>query len=147
MTSPIFLDSNVIIYAVTTGEFREAAQRVLQVARSFSGRFFVSTDILQEVLHHLRRRGHGAEAVGVIDDLLEAFAGSIEAVEPPDVLRAAEMGAGLPISTRDLVHLAVMERRGCTTIVSADGDFDRVPGVVRLDPRRVEAWAGTLGER
>lgn len=83
MTSLIFLDSNVIIYAVTTGEFREAAQRVLQVARSLPGRFFVSTDILQEVLHHLRRRGHGEVAVGVIDDLLEAFAGSIEAVEPP----------------------------------------------------------------
>ena len=41
------------------------------------------------------------------------------------------------LSTRDLLHLAVMHRLGVPRIVTADTDFDMVPGIVRLDPAEV----------
>ena len=40
----------------------------------------------------------------------------------------------------DLLHLAVMGRQGVTRIVTADVDFGRVPGVVRLDPVDLGEW-------
>ena len=42
------------------------------------------------------------------------------------------------MSARDLVHWAVMQRVGAERIITADTDFDRLPGVERLS-----AAAGT----
>jgi len=48
---------------------------------------------------------------------------------------------------RDLVHLAVMRRAGCTHIVTADRGFDGLSGIQRLDPLDVDRWAPDLGLR
>jgi predicted nucleic acid-binding protein len=36
------------------------------------------------------------------------------------------------LSARDALHLAVMERRSVSTILTFDAGFDGVPGVTRL---------------
>ena len=48
------------------------------------------------------------------------------------------------VSTRDLVHAAVMQRLGANRIISADTDFDRLTGIDRLDPARVEEWESSI---
>ena len=48
------------------------------------------------------------------------------------------------MSARDLVHAAVMKRLGVDRIISADTDFDNLPGVIRLAPAEVGEWGGSL---
>ena len=47
-------------------------------------------------------------------------------------------------SSRDPVHAAVMLRLEVEQVVSADTDFDRLPGVARLDPMLVGEWGSSL---
>ena len=42
------------------------------------------------------------------------------------------------VSARDLVHAAVMQWLGIDRIISADIDFDRLEGINRFNPARVE---------
>jgi predicted nucleic acid-binding protein len=39
------------------------------------------------------------------------------------------------IKARDLIHVAVMHSQGLTRIISTDGHFDRIAGIVRVDPQ------------
>jgi predicted nucleic acid-binding protein len=41
------------------------------------------------------------------------------------------------LGARDLLHLAIMQRVGATSIVTADSAFDAVASVQRLDPSRL----------
>ena len=58
-----------------------------------------------------------------------------------DVLEAGRLATEHQgLSTRDLLHLAVMRRLGVVRVVTADADFGRVPGVIRLDPGDFGEW-------
>ena len=65
----------------------------------------------------------------------------IEPIYEEDIQLAANLAdRHSGVSARDLVHAAVMQRLGANLIVSADTDFDRLPGLKRLDPADVAAW-------
>jgi hypothetical protein len=50
-----------------------------------------------------------------------------------EVLRAGEIvQSRVPMSARDAIHIAVMERHGIRSILSFDGGFDRWPGLQRI---------------
>ena len=71
--------------------------------------------------------------------------GFIEPVRAEDVLVAASMAdTHQGVSARDLVHGAVMIRLNAQKVISADSDFDRVDGVVRLDPLQVDDWRASV---
>ena len=72
----------------------------------------------------------------------------IEPVYAADIQAAARLADRHPgISARDLVHAAVMQRMGADRIISVDTDFDRLPGITRLDPLRVEEWVDSVRPR
>jgi predicted nucleic acid-binding protein len=48
------------------------------------------------------------------------------------------------LEARDLIHFAVMRRFGVTRIISADRGFDGVPGIERLDPKRLAEWRDSV---
>ena len=76
--------------------------------------------------------------------------GRIEPVHAEDVLTASELADRYPgVSSRDLVHAAVMQRMGVLRLISADADFDRLDDVERLDPARISEWEPIIstGER
>lgn len=54
-------------------------------------------------------------------------------VEKSHVVRASQI-AVMPVqlSSRDAVHIAVMEAQGLTSILTFDKDFDRWPGLRRV---------------
>ena len=71
--------------------------------------------------------------------MVESFAammrGRVSPVAIDDVLAAGRLATEhQDLSTRDFLHLAVMRRLGAVRVVTADADFGRAPGVVRLDP-------------
>ena len=67
--------------------------------------------------------------------------GRVSPVTIDDVLAAGQLAKEhRGLSTRDLLHLAVMRRLGVIRIVTADAGFGRVPGIIRLDPADDREW-------
>ncbi|HEY8692022.1 MAG TPA: type II toxin-antitoxin system VapC family toxin [Chloroflexota bacterium] len=142
-----FIDTNVQMYAVGgPHELRTPSIQVLRLAAARPEAFFTDSEVLQEILHRyfsLRRRAEGRDKMRDFADLMH---GRIEPTFTEDVVRAGDLAmeyAGL--SARDCVHLAIMERVGCHSVVTADRGFERVAGMRRLHPRDLSSWRHEFG--
>ena len=107
--------------------------------------FVTDVEVLQEVIHRsiaLKRWDHGRnvlrEFVDLMSDRIEPF--YVEDIRDAAVLADQYTG----ISARDYLHAAVMRRLGVERIISADRDFDRLPGLIRLDPSTVDEWEDSV---
>jgi len=144
---PSFIDTNIPMYAAGgPHELREPCQQILAVAIGWPDAFFTNAEVLQEIVYRYfswNRREQGRQRV------LEFAALMSDRIEPVfgiDVERAVELGSVHPqLSSRDCVHLAVMERVGCNSVVTADRGFERVAGMRRLHPRDLSIWRHEFG--
>ena len=73
--------------------------------------------------------------------MFEAFATAIRLFHPVELEDLWECRAILgrhgTVRPRDALHAAVMRRTGIRTIVSYDGHFDEIAGIVRITPDAV----------
>jgi predicted nucleic acid-binding protein len=91
-----------------------------------------SAEVLQEILHRYLHSKRPDLARQVFDGFRGATP-TIHAVEPDDMDEARRLMDSYPhAEARDLVHLAVMIRRGIKIIVSYDGDFDAFAEIRRI---------------
>lgn len=131
----VFLDTNVFLYSVGADHpYRDSCRRILRHAVREPTIANTSTEVVQEILHVLRRKGRTEEAVRLARDTLKLFPAALT-VTGPDLSAACdfiERYPGLP--TRDAIHVAVMRVNGLDRIVTADRHFDGVEGIRRLDP-------------
>lgn len=149
MSQAAFIDANIPIYASgKESPYKEPCARVLMMAAEHPSSFVTDAEVLQELMHRylaLSRWTLGKEA---LQGFAEVMNGRIEPVYVDDILLAARLAdSHAGISARDLLHAAVMQRLGADRIISADSDFDRLPGVTRLDPARVEKWGDSVLDR
>jgi uncharacterized protein len=108
------------------------AQRLLEGCIAAGERLVTDVEVLAEILHRfvaIERRDAVlpclAGVLGVVDEVFP--------VEQVDVERAAGIVLGrLRLSARDALHLAVMERRGVSRIMSFDAGLDGHPGIRRI---------------
>lgn len=142
MTSPIFIDANPPIYAFGRQHaLKRPSVQVLNLVAERPASFMSDAEVLQELLHRYLSLNAWTEGRRVFQGFASLMQGRLAPVHAADIERAAVLAdqhSGL--SARDLLHLAVMERLGCTAIVTADRGFDRVAWVERLDPADVEEW-------
>ena len=147
MTSVAFVDANIPIYAAgREHRYRDPCAHIIRAIANNPANFMTDAEVLQELMHHYRRTNGwivGREVFRRFETLLQ---GRIEPTYPEDVNQAAEMAdQGCQSSSRDLVHTSVMWRCGASLCISADTDFDRIPGVRRLDPMQMDVWLPELG--
>lgn len=140
------IDANVPFYAGGREHlYREPCARILSMVATYPRAFVTDVEVLQEVIHRsiaLRRWDHGRN---VLREFVDLMYGRIEPVYVDDIQVAAALADQHPgISARDLLHAAVMRRLGVNSIISADRDFDRLPGIIRLDPADVDEWEGSV---
>jgi predicted nucleic acid-binding protein len=140
-TFQILIDANVFIYAVgREHRLRDPSRNVLRLAAEYRD-FFTSAEVFQEVLHRYLSLRMWAAMRLQFAGLMQTMVGRIEPLLETDIRRAAALADLNPgLSSRDLVHAAVMDRVGARRIVSADRGFDSVPDIERLDPMEVERW-------
>jgi predicted nucleic acid-binding protein len=129
----IFIDSNIPMYLVGAPHSHKTdAQLLLKKAIADGERMATDAEVLQEILHRYTAIGRR----DAIRPALKALLGVVDEVFPVeqlDVLRAAQiLEQHQDLSARDALHIAVMERRQLTRIMSFDADFDRWPGLTRL---------------
>jgi uncharacterized protein len=120
--------------------------RVLDLVAMYPAEFFTDAEVLQEI-HRYTAIGRWAEVQRQFESFASLFSGHVEPMHASDVEQAASFAATYQrLSARDLVHLAVMQRVGSQHIVTADGDFDGIEHIQRLDPADVEEWRSLVTE-
>jgi predicted nucleic acid-binding protein len=136
MPPATFIDANVPIYAAGREHpYREPCIRVLAAVNDNPEAFVTDAEVFQEIMHHdLRTERRDAGQV-VVESFAAMMQGRVSPVTIDDVLAAGHLAKEhRGLSSRDLLHLAVMHRLGVTRVITADTDFDRVPGIIRVDP-------------
>jgi uncharacterized protein len=129
----IFVDSNIPMYLVGAPHpHKDDARRLLEAAINRNERLVTDAEVLQEILHRyvaIQRR----DAIQPAFDAVLGVVDEVFPVELEDVERAKTVVASRPqITARDAIHVAVMERRGATRILTFDRGFDDVPGIRRI---------------
>jgi predicted nucleic acid-binding protein len=128
----IFVNVNVPMYLVGTEHpNKHAARGAIERLIEARERLVTDAEVLQEILHRYvaidRRAAIGpatAALLGIVDEVYP--------IELEDVQRAASIVESSELLARDALHLAVMQRRGITRVLSFDRAFDGLPGIVRL---------------
>ncbi len=111
------------------------------VAAAHPTAFVTSAEVLQELLHRYQSARRWSAGRGPFHSFARAMEDHIEPVYSSDVVRAAQLADRYTdLQARDLLHLAVMQRLGITRIASADGGFDAVESIERLDPAQHLHW-------
>ena len=129
----IFVDSNIPMYLVGAEHPHKAtAQRLLEHHINRGERLVSDAEVLQEILHRyvaINRR----DAIQPAFDALLNVVDHTYPVDASDVQRAKSLLLGLsPLSARDAVHVAIMQRYEIERILSFDAGFDGVGGIERL---------------
>jgi len=134
----VFLDTNVFLYAA--GAAHPERDRCLEVLRRVASGTLdatINSEIVQEVLYFLTRRGRAKDALTLARHLISLFP-DLMPVTRDDVAGACDLLEHYPrLSVRDAVHAATMLRNGLKTIVSVDVEFDRISEIQRLAPSAV----------
>lgn len=146
MSPAAFIDANVPIYAAGRDHpYKAPCGRLLIMAAEKPEAFVTNAEVFQELLHRYVAIGRWPQGRNVVTRFADLMAGRIEPLYSQDVLLAADMAnEHQRVSARDLVHAAVMFRIQVHHIISADRDFDRVPGIARLDPLQLEEWQNSV---
>ena len=146
MSPAAFIDAYVPIYAAGRDHpYKAPCGRILSMVADRPEAFNTNAEVLQELMNRYLATGRWTLGREVVSSFAELMWGRIEPVYPQDVLLAAEMANDHQgVSARDLVHAAVTHRLNMSQIISADGDFDQVSGVERLDPLRLEEWQSAV---
>ena len=141
MSPAALIDANIPIYAAGREHpYRDPCADTLRMVAENPRSFVTDAEVLQELVH----RYLAQERWALGRDVLRAFA----LVMQDRILAAADLADRHPgISARDLVHAAVMQRLGAEHIISADTDFDRLPGITRLDPMFIGEWNSSFRVR
>jgi predicted nucleic acid-binding protein len=128
----ILVDSNIPMYLVGAPHPNKLAARdALESAIESGERLVTDAEVLQEILH----RYVAIDRRDAIEPCLSALLGVVDDVFPietDDVLRASAIVRTSQLSARDAVHVAVMQRRAISTILSFDQGFDGLPGIIRI---------------
>lgn len=129
----IFVDSSIPMYLVGAPHPRKVdAQGLIERALADGERLVTDVEVLQEILHRyvaIDRRDAIQPAfdaiLGVVDDVFSIDRATVE--------RARTIVLGRrPLSARDALHVAVMEREAIARILSFDTGFDGHPGLTRI---------------
>lgn len=146
MNPVVFIDANIPIYAAGRDHpLKEPCARILRMVAKEPQPFVTNSEVLQELMHRYLASDRWVLGREVLRAFAEAMHDRVEPVHAEDVLMASALADRHPgVSARNLVHTAVMQRLGAGHVISADTDFDRLEGIIKLNPARVTEWEHSI---
>ncbi len=142
-----FLDTNVLLRYLL-GDDKEKAQRAFGLLRRVElGQEKVATSpmVVFETVFTLQKR-YRVPRERIRESLRDII--SLRGLELPNkslYVKTLDLYASHNISFTDAFNAAYMASRGITEIYSWDPDFDRLPGIARLEPEQGSAEASQPG--
>ncbi len=133
-----FLDTNILLqHLVRENEQKAAGCRELLLRLERGEEVAVATDIvIFEMVYILQSPRHYGLPRGRIRQLVEPLIALRGLRLPRKSLyaRAFDLYCDTSVSFADAYNAAYMEGRGITEVYSYDSDFDRIPGISRVEP-------------
>lgn len=126
-----FVDANVIVYAATSGPYREPCIEILSGVAGGRAAGRTSTAVLEEVWR-VELSGKAGDIAGLAESAFTLFAPLLP-VDHETVGRALALSAPA-LGANDRIHVATCALNDIGTIVTADADFGDVRGIRRIDP-------------
>ncbi|MEZ5355731.1 MAG: PIN domain-containing protein [Bryobacteraceae bacterium] len=131
--TPVFVDTNILIYALTAGKdsrHRQARARFQTILEQ--DRLCLSTQVLQEVYVTLTKkmRVSAAEAMAVIEDLAEY---PLFQVDRGAILEAGRLSSDSRISYWDALLVVAAGRMGAEVLLTEDLNHGQMLGHVRIE--------------
>ena len=135
MDEAYFLDANILMYAGGAEHpLRRPCQLALERGVGTGVTIVTDAEVLQEILHRyyaLRR----PTAARTVYQAAVRLCQEILPIEVRDTSRALDLlETHVRLTPRDALHIATMEHRGLTRLLSTDQDFDDVPQIERIAP-------------
>jgi predicted nucleic acid-binding protein len=133
---PAFLDTNILLRHLLQDHAAHSAKASAFLARLDAGELSVHTSdtVVFETVFNLQKR-HGVMRSDIRDQLLPLLdLPTIRGLDKALIRSAFEYYVDRNISFADAYHVALMRRDGIEEIVTFDRDFDRVPGIRRVEP-------------
>ncbi len=129
-----YIDSNVFFYArIMDAKYGEACARIIEAIAKGELKGVASVLVVLEVANALKKYGL-TEAVKDEIDAICSLGMALVPVDDVIIRRVGGIYQEAWISPYDCVHAATMRKLNVDEIVSADRDFDKIPGIRRIDP-------------
>ena len=130
-----FLDTNIFLYAAGGDHpYRKPCQHLLRRVAEAELKATTSSEVVQEVLYVLTRRGLRTQALALARNILAVFPALLE-VGADEMNAACDLLESMPeLPPRDAVHAATMLNHGIAAIITADTHFDQLTRVNRIAP-------------
>ncbi len=132
-----FVDSNVLVYAVSDDEPSKQSRAREIVARGFKeGCFAISTQVMMEVYVNITRKAKIGLPASQAFEYVRAFAEwPVVEMTPELVLSALSLSERSQISPWDAAILEAARQAGCTRVLSEDlGDGQAYGGILVENP-------------
>ncbi len=126
-----FVDANVIVYSATEGEYHEPCLDVLDAIAGGRADGRTSPAVLEEVWY-VERSGRAGPLDGLAASAYTVFTPLLPVTD--DAFRLALALRAPQLGPADLVHAGTCLAHGVDVVVSADGAFEGVRGLRRVDP-------------
>ena len=129
------LDANVFIYALGHRHpYQQPCVRLLVEAEENAGRYNVSVEVLQEVLHVFWARRQLPDGLRAFDQMMKMFPEAFPIGREDSLLARSLLQRHPALSPRDAIHAATVLNHDLEAIISADRAFDQLSEITRLDP-------------
>lgn len=126
-----FVDTNVVIYAAGKSQYREPCLELLREIAAGRSEGRTSTAVIEEAWH-VELSGRAGPLPGLARRTHAVFTPLLPVTD--ETVHLAFSLDGGPLGANDRIHLATCRQHDIETIVSADGGFDQVRGIRRVDP-------------
>lgn len=132
----VFLDTNIFLYAAGQAHpQRDACAGILRRIADGTLDATANSEVIQEILYVLVRRGRGDDGVALARHVSVLFPDLLP-VTGEDMARACDLLERYPkLSVRDAVHAATMLSHGLKHVISVDEDFDQIREIRRIAPQ------------
>lgn len=129
----VFIDTCIPMYAAGGDHpLKESCIEILLTVAQGKLEAYTDTEVFQEILHRYFKLNRRPEGIKIFSLFLKIMHGYVLPVQHQDMLLVAKLATEvnfLHLSSRDLVHLAVMLNNGIQRIITADRGFLQVPGI------------------
>lgn len=126
-----FVDANAIIYSAVEGPGRDSSLSVLEAVAAGEADGRTSPAVLEEVWHVAERRYRG-QLDGLVESALAIFSPLLPVTE--EALTHALSLEASALGPNDRLHLGTCAAHDIDVVLTADGAFDGVSGIARVDP-------------
>lgn len=135
MEKPVFLDANIIMYAIGKDHpFKNPCRAYLEKIKSGELTVVTNTEVMQEILHRYFSIGM-PEIAQVALSAVKTFCNKIYPIGLPDVDKAHLLLKEFSsINARDAIHAATMLNNDVEKILSTDAHFDVIRKIKRIKP-------------